>query len=151
MFDEFNRLLKADQSIQTPIVDPIRIVADLLAGPIVGVADAAIEQAAVRFVPNPAGKLGSVAHRAAVREAADEIEAEGGRIVAGGGRLAERSVDVGGRVRFPDIQAFKADGTRVFVNIGRVTKAGTPIAREARALNDLNGTGVHTFFKPYKP
>jgi hypothetical protein len=57
---------------------------------------------------------------------------------------------MGDRVRFPDIEAVR-DGTRVFVNIGRVTKAGNPVAREVRALNDLRSTGVEARFVPYKP
>jgi RHS repeat-associated protein len=105
-----------------------------------------------RFIPNPGGKLGSAAHRAVIQETADALEAEGATIVAGGGRLAERAIRVGnGKIRFPDIEAVRADGSRVFVNVGRMTKAGNPVAREGRALNDLKGTGVETLFVPYTP
>jgi RHS repeat-associated protein len=114
------------------------------------VTDVGSDLAIARAVPNPGGKLGGAAHRATVAAAADAIESEGGTIVAGGGRLAERAIKVGnGRIRFPDIEAFQADGTRVFVNIGKATKAGQPVAREVRALNDLRSTGVETRFIPY--
>jgi RHS repeat-associated protein len=114
-------------------------------------ADAIAERAATKLVPNPGGKLGSVAHRAVVATAAKELETDGWTVVAGGGRLAERAINVsGGRIRFPDIEAVK-DATRVFVNVGRATKAGNPVAREVRALHDLRATGIETRFVPYKP
>ncbi len=52
-------------------------------------------------------------------------------------------------LRFPDIIAEAADGARVFVNVGLKTKAGAPVARESRALDELLGTGAPTLFVPY--
>jgi RHS repeat-associated protein len=149
------------QGLKGPgLLDPIMILSGGLAGLVdnmfggIGadaVADVAAQRAAAKLVPNPGGKLGSLAHRAAVATAAKELETDGYTITAGGGRLAERAINVmGDRVRFPDIEAVR-DGTRVFVNIGRVTKAGNPVAREVRALNDLRSTGVEARFVPYKP
>lgn len=105
-----------------------------------------------RTVPNPGGRLGGAAHRGTVGSAATELEQSGAKVVAGGGRLPEQAVQVaGGRIRYPDIIAVRPDGSRVFVNVGRVTKAGAPVAREARALRDLSGTGTETIFVPYHP
>jgi len=105
-----------------------------------------------RAVPNPGGRLGGPAHRATVDAAATELEQSGAKVIAGGGRLPEQAVQVaGGRIRFPDITAMRPDGSLVYLNVGRVTKAGAPVAREARALQDLLGTGNETIFVPYHP
>ncbi len=70
--------------------------------------------------------------------------------MAGGGRLPERAVQVGGgKIRYPDIIAEAADNTRVYINVGRVNKNGSEVAREVRALKDLNGTGTTSLFVPY--
>jgi hypothetical protein len=83
-----------------------------------------------------------------VADAADAITGVGGRIVAGGGRFAERAVEVGGgRIRYPLIIAEAADGSRVFVNVGRVNRNGTPVARGRRAVQDLEGTGVPSLLR----
>jgi RHS repeat-associated protein len=96
------------------------------------------------------GRLGGAAHRARVAEVADEFIAAGGKIVAGGGRLPERAVEVGGgRIRFPDIIGEAADAARVFINVGRMTKGGVPVSREVRALDDLLRTGVPSIFIRY--
>ena len=117
-----------------------------------GVARTATETASgpVSRGPNPGGRHGGPAHRATVDAVASELEASGATIIAGGGRLPERAVQVaGGRVRFPDIIAQQADGSMTYVNVGRQTKAGAPVAREARALEDLAGTGIEAQFIPY--
>jgi hypothetical protein len=96
------------------------------------------------------GRLGGAVHRARVAQVADELADAGLRITAGGGRLPERAVQVGGgRIRFPDIIAEAADASRVFVNVGKVTKTGEPVAREVRALEDLRRTGIPGLFVPY--
>jgi hypothetical protein len=89
-------------------------------------------------VPNPHGKLGGPAHRAAVAARADELEAQGHKIVAGGGRLPEQALEIpGGGLRFPDISTVDPAGVPYYENIGKTTKAGRPIARESRALKDI--------------
>jgi RHS repeat-associated protein len=96
------------------------------------------------------GRHGGPEHRAVIAEEAATLVRSGATILAGGRRLPERAVEVGGgRIRYPDIIALQADGSMVYVNVGRQTKAGMAIAREARALSDLLGTGVGTRFVPY--
>jgi len=145
--EEGKRLAEIDKPLESPLVDPVAIGVDVATG---GVSRGA--RLLGRFIPNPGGKLGSAAHRAKVAEVAGRLEAGGATILAGGGRFAEQAVEVAGkRIRFPDIIAQRGDATLVYVNVGRVTKAGNPIAREARALEDLRGTGIETLFEPYQP
>jgi RHS repeat-associated protein len=85
-----------------------------------------------------AGRLGGEAHRATVARRAAELEAEGHTVTAGGGRLPERSVITPeGRRRFPDISTVDSNGRPYHENVGRSTKAGVPVARERRALEDI--------------
>jgi hypothetical protein len=113
-------------------------------------AEEAAAGAGVRRIPNPGGRHGGAAHRATIDQVASDLEESGASIVAGGGRLPEQAVQVGGgRIRYPDIIAQQADGSMTYVNVGRATKSGAPIARESRALDDLTGTGVDTKFVPY--
>ena len=102
------------------------------------------------------GRHGGAAHRARVAQVADDIVQAGVdlgiKITAGGGRLPERAVAVaGGRIRFPDIIAQAADGTRVFINVGRQNLNGTPVAREVRALEDLAEVAASFFLSYNKP
>ncbi len=95
------------------------------------------------------GKRGGLDHRARLAQVGDAIEGAGLRVLAGG-KLPERAVQVGGgRVRYPDLIAQASDGSQVFVNIGKARQDGQPIAREARALEDLSRTGITTLFVPY--
>jgi RHS repeat-associated protein len=109
-------------------------------------------ETAARVVPNPHGKLGSPAHRAKVAERAAELESQGYRITGGGGRLPERAVGdaIRGR-RYPDISAMDRIGRPYYENIGKVTGAGKPAAREIRALDHIERlTGIRPVFTPYK-
>jgi membrane protein involved in colicin uptake len=93
------------------------------------------------------------AHNKKIREEADKIEAEGGEIIAGGGRSPEKLIKTPGGVkegRRPDIIARDAKGGESGVNVGKAKADGTPIKREAAALEDLNGPGnLPTTFVPY--
>ena len=72
-------------------------------------------------------------------------------MTAGGRLLPELAVDVGEGSRCPDVTGVAADGSQAYMNVGRVTKSGAPVAREVRARNDMPSTGVHTLFRPYGP
>jgi hypothetical protein len=99
---------------------------------------AAAASSATKRVPNPHGKLGGPAHRAAVAARADELEAQGHTIKAGGGRSAEKALEIpGGGRRFPDISTEDPAGIPYYENVGQATKAGDPVARERRALKDI--------------
>ncbi|MCE7900647.1 MAG: hypothetical protein DYH07_11225 [Armatimonadetes bacterium ATM1] len=100
---------------------------------------------AVRFAS--LGRLGGSQHRAAVKAYADKLEAQGHKILAGGGRKfpwgSERAVKIKGtnRRRDQDIIAL-IDGVLHYINVGRVNRRGEPIARELRALEDLANAEV---------
>jgi RHS repeat-associated protein len=101
-----------------------------------------------KHVPNPFGKAGGPAHQAKVAEVAADIEARGltasfeHRVVTGGGSKGSR---------FVDVVAKDAGGTvKEMHQVGRQTQAGNPVARETRALKDIEGaTGVRPQFHPY--
>jgi RHS repeat-associated protein len=104
----------------------------------------------LRKVPNPFGKLGSPAHRAKVAERAAELRREGYDITGGGGLLPESAVETLTGRRFPDISATGPTGELYFENVGRRTRAGDPVARERRALDDIEAaTGRRPTFTPY--
>lgn len=91
-------------------------------------------------------------HNAKIREVADQVEAEGGTIVAGGGRLPEQLVPTPGGSksgRRPDILYKDCNGILCGVNVGRTKADGSPVKREQQALDDLNGAGLPTRFERY--
>jgi len=46
----------------------------------------------------------------------------------------------------------KKTGAQRGVNVGKTKADGTPVTREQKALDDLNGPGaLPTTFEPYKP
>jgi hypothetical protein len=81
------------------------------------------------------------------------IEAGGGKIIAGGGKLPEQLIPTPGGVkggRRPDILFETENGVLRGRNIGKVDANGNPIKRELDALRDLNGPGgIPTDFVPY--
>jgi len=111
---------------------------------------AAVGAGASRNVPNPYGRLGGPAHQATVAERAAELQRQGYTIEGGGGILPERAVQTATGRRFPDITAADPLGQPCYENIGRTTGAGNPVAREVRALDDIErATGTRPAFTPY--
>jgi len=92
-------------------------------------------------------------HNSKIREVADRIEAGGGKILSGGGRLKERLFRCpGGKKggRRPDVHYRDKHGVERGVNVGRTDAAGNPIRREREALDDLNNhANLPTTFEPY--
>jgi RHS repeat-associated protein len=92
-------------------------------------------------------------HNAKIREVGDKMEAEGGTVSAGGGRLPEKVVDTPGGMkdtRRPDIIYKDAQGVERGVNVGKARANGEPVSREVNALKDINGPGkLPTTFEPY--
>jgi len=88
--------------------------------------------------------------RAAVAKA---LEDAGNKILAGGGKAPEKLIDTTGggkNGRRPDIIYEKPDGSWGAVNVGKTKADGTPVPREVKALEDLNGPGgLPTDFVPY--
>lgn len=54
-----------------------------------------------------------------------------------------------GSYRYPDLIVSNDDGVVYYVQVGRATSSGNPIAREQRAIDDLSQTGVDIWFVPY--
>ena len=100
---------------------------------------------------NPGGRYGSPEHRRKVAERAKQLETEGYEITGGGGRLPERAVTtLEGKRRYPDISAKDPFGRSYYENVGRTTKSGEPVARERKALADINrATGTESGFTAY--
>lgn len=91
-------------------------------------------------------------HNAKIREVADKIVADGGTILAGGGRRPEKLVPTPGghkEARRPDILYRDSCGTMRACNIGKTKSDGTPVTREVKAMEDLNRAGLPTTFEKY--
>ena len=91
--------------------------------------------------------------RQGLGKVAEQLEAEGKTVVAGGGKYKERlRRTAGGKKegRRADIIYQEPTGKEAGVNIGRTYKDGKPVKREQDALDDLNGPGqLPTVFIPY--
>jgi hypothetical protein len=100
-----------------------------------------------RKVPNPNGKKGGTAHQAMVAEVAADVKQRGlnvrkeHRIKTPGGAKPKRFVDVVGLIGEEVVEMHQ---------IGKQTHKSIPVAREVRALNDLErATGTRPTFHPY--
>ena len=103
---------------------------------------------APKRVPNPHGKLSSPAHQGKVAEIVADIVA---RHFA---PYTAYSVDTPAgtkRSRYVDVLGMDAQGNIVEMRqIGRQTKAGLPVFREVKALDDIErATGLRPTFHPY--
>jgi RHS repeat-associated protein len=105
--------------------------------------------------PNPYGSRGSPEHQAMVNQRIQELESRGYQL-RGGGPMREEYIRIpeGGHLgaRRPDITMIDPEGNIYRENIGRVNANGEPVAREVRALDDLErATGRRPNFTPYQP
>ena len=102
-----------------------------------------------RSAPNPNGRVGSDHHQAHVDDIARDIEGRGlvaereVRVSTPGGERGSRYIDVVGRDR--------DTGSMVEAHqVGRGTVGGLPVARERRALDDIeSATGTRPEFRRY--
>jgi RHS repeat-associated protein len=106
-----------------------------------------------RFVPNPHGRKGNPQTQQRVREIEKETKEKHPEWeVEAGGTMPERNVPTPGgnrNSRGPDLIFRKPNGERRFVQVGRTTKKGKPVAREKKALDDLRRVpGSRTKFYP---
>jgi RHS repeat-associated protein len=99
--------------------------------------------------PNPNGRAGGIDHQRVVSDVKADIEARGleavteYRIVTPGGERGSRYVDVAGR----DPNTGQVVETH---QVGRQTVAGAPVARERRAMDDIQKAGKkRPRFHPY--
>ncbi len=86
--------------------------------------------------------MAAVAHdraRAELRSA--QLERDGHIHIAGGTKTEEVILTPGGckGCRRPDITTRAPDGSIYRENVGRSTSSGSPVPREAEALNDIQG------------
>lgn len=92
-------------------------------------------------------------HNAKIRSEADKLVADGNKIVSGGGREKELLIKTPGghkEGRRPDIIYKTPEGDLRGLNVGKTKVDGSPVTREQKALEDLNGPGKFpTDFVPY--
>jgi hypothetical protein len=108
-----------------------------------------VERAAKKFVPNPYGKLGGPAHQRKVAEITADIDSRGLlaepelRVQTPGGAKGSRYVDV--------VARDPVTGKVVeYHQVGKQTRNQLPIARETRALDDIEQeVGVRPKFHAY--
>ena len=102
-----------------------------------------------KFVPNPFGRRGGQAHQDKVAEAIKQLKSDGftkvgteRTIITPNGEKTRRAVDVRG--------INPTTGEVKDIQVGRQNKNGTPVARERRALDDIEkATGQRPIFIPY--
>ncbi len=101
---------------------------------------------------NPYGRHGSPAHRAKVKQRAEELEQQGYKITGGGGGREVAVPTPGGKKsrRFPDISAEGPDGRPYYENIYKPTRTGGIPKREIDAAKDIEkATGIPVVLTPY--
>ncbi|TLX25400.1 RHS repeat-associated core domain-containing protein [Chryseobacterium indologenes] len=108
-----------------------------------------IAETTIGKVPNPYGKTGGPAHKAAVKEAEEQLVKDGFTeidhevmVKTPNGNKSKRFIDVQGTN--PTTKEIKQ------IQVGKQTQKGKPISRERKALDDIEkATGVRPEFKPY--
>ena len=111
-----------------------------------------IQEMKEQGVPNPYGSRGSPEHQQVIHERIEQLRTSGHEHVGGGGLPEEVVPTPGGTKssRRPDITTRAPDGTVQRENVGRSTQTGQPVARERRALDDIEkATGQRPAFTPY--
>jgi RHS repeat-associated protein len=108
----------------------------------------------VKQPPNPGGSRGGPAHRQKIDDRIDELLEQGYTDPEGGTWGKERTIIIpeGGTktMRRPDITMVDPEGNLYFENVGRSKRDGSPIAREVKALDDIElATGIRPVYTPY--
>ena len=94
--------------------------------------------------PNPGGRHGGVDHRKVI----DKIRnALGGKYDVSDAEI-RTPIPGTNRYRYPDLTV-NVDGKKVFIQVGKQTKSGLPVARELRAMADLALAGEWVIYVPY--
>jgi hypothetical protein len=103
-----------------------------------------------RFVPNPFGKLGGPLHQDKIKEVAKALENRVDRVVT------EVKFDTPNGTktsRFADVVGYKNDQIAEIAQVGKINQNGTPVAREVRAISDIEnsvtGAGISVDFYGY--
>jgi hypothetical protein len=104
------------------------------------------------FIRNPFGSKGGPLHQGKIMERIDEL-VDQDYIHKAGGSLKEEviTIDDGFKSsRRPDITMLDPEGNIYYENVGRATKSGLPVAREVRAIQNIEKTtGVPVQYTPY--
>ena len=95
--------------------------------------------------PISGGRLGGPLHRAMVDTLKRLFKAFGYDVSEHEQRV---NIEGTGKYRYPDVIATR-NGETVYIQVGRSTSSGDPIAREQRAIDDLRTTGNFVLFFPY--
>lgn len=100
----------------------------------------------MKKIPNPHGRKGSPEHRKKVDETAEEIEKRGLSFLK---EFFLRLKD--GKWRYADIVAIdKDDNLKEIHQVGLTNKNGTPVAREKRAIDDIEQSyNINVVFHKY--
>ena len=96
-------------------------------------------------VTNPYGRHGGPSHTGLVKSLRLLFEALGWDVSPNEKRVL---IPDEGRYRYPDLTVNTGMET-IYVQVGRSTNAGNPIAREQRAIDDLGKTGNQVWFFCY--
>ena len=101
--------------------------------------------------PKRPGCKGGQKHRDKIREIIQREIADGNKHMAGGEKQETVIKTQNGEKSFrrADVTIKKPDGSECHIQVGKQTKAGNPIAREARAINDIEAVGEKVSFEPY--
>ena len=95
---------------------------------------------------NPFGKAGGPEHQELIKRIGDSLSDQGYTVTY------EYRVKVNGgykNTRYADI--FASNDVESFaVQVGRANNNGLPVSREAKAIVDLENSGIDTFFVPYR-
>ena len=104
---------------------------------------------ATKKVPNPNGKKGGEAHQNTMKEVESDLKAEGFDKIDN--EVMVKTPDGEKSKRFIDVQGTNTKtGDVKQVQVGKQNKNGTPIARERRAINDVQDvTKKKVEFRPY--
>jgi RHS repeat-associated protein len=138
--EEYKRLIGYDQPIETPLIDPVEVVADVASGGLVGVGKVAAEGASEAAAKSAAKATGrkltrwgweeGAKHRTAVKQLAKESlspithESVGG-IIPTAEEATEMIGKGGGKVLRVEAGHAPAVSTHTYPHINYVTKGGT--------------------------
>ena len=98
-----------------------------------------------KMYPNSGGRHGGTLHRALIDSLRYLFKAFGYDVST----KEERVYYDGSKYRYPDLIVRKDDEVVAYIQVGKSTQSGDPVARESRAIMDLEKTGIPVLFYPY--
>ena len=98
-----------------------------------------------KMYPTSPGRHGGTLHRAMVDSLRYMFKAFGFDVSPKEERVSYEP----DKYRYPDLIIRKNGNVEAYVQVGKSKKNGDPVAREERAILDLEKTGIPVFFYPY--